>query len=172
MYLLLTCYTFLTIPFIVVYPLMKRITWWPQAFLGLTFNFGALIGWAAIEMVVSLSALILYISAIFWTLGYDTIYAHQDKEDDVKIGIKSTAIKFGSNSKLWVSFFYLISWLLLLLSFFIAHAGTLSMILLIIPALHLKRQIDEWDMKSQDSALKTFKSNKTYGLLVFICALL
>ena len=97
----------LSLPLIALYPAMKRITYWPQLFLGLTFNFGALMGWAAVTGELSAAPLFLYLGGIFWTIGYDTIYAHQDKEDDALAGIKSTALKFGNRSKLWVSGFYL-----------------------------------------------------------------
>ena len=90
----------------ILYPLMKRITYWPQLFLGLTFNIGVIIGFVSINGNISLSIFFLYLAGIFWTLGYDTIYAHQDREDDLRIGIKSTAILFGDNSKLWISAFY------------------------------------------------------------------
>ena len=90
---------------VAVYPLMKRITFWPQAFLGITFNWGVLVGFSAITGTLTPAALILYLAAVFWTLGYDTIYAHHNKEDDVLIGVKSTALKFGSASKIWVGVF-------------------------------------------------------------------
>lgn len=89
------------------YPLMKRITWWPQAFLGLTFNWGALMGWTAATGSLDAPALWMYAGCILWTLGYDTIYAHQDKEDDARVGIKSTALLFGAASRRWVGWFYL-----------------------------------------------------------------
>ena len=88
------------------YPLMKRVTYWPQAFLGLTFNWGALLGWAAVHGALAPPALALYAAGFFWTLGYDTIYAHQDKEDDVLVGVKSTALLLGSRSRVWIGLFY------------------------------------------------------------------
>ena len=94
---------------IVLYPFMKRITYWPQLFLGLTFNWGALLGWAAVKGGLGLSAAALYAAGIFWTLGYDTIYAHQDKEDDILIGVKSTALKFGAATGPWLIGFYAIT---------------------------------------------------------------
>src|SRR5690606_32175990 len=97
----------ISIAFIVAYPLMKRITWWPQLFLGLTFNFGALLGTAAAYGELPANAGWMYAAGIFWTLGYDTIYAHQDKDDDALVGIKSTARLFGKGSKAWVASFYL-----------------------------------------------------------------
>lgn len=155
----------LSLPFIVAYPLMKRITWWPQAFLGLTFNFSALIGWAAISDSLPLPAILLYVSCIFWTLGYDTIYARQDTEDDALMGIKSTALKFGDNAKLWVSGFYAAAFSLLFISVY-SVIGVYAFC--ITPAAtHLIWQILRWDLNTPASALSVFKSNRDYGLLVF-----
>ncbi|MBC6440973.1 MAG: 4-hydroxybenzoate octaprenyltransferase [Rhodospirillales bacterium] len=93
---------------VALYPLMKRLTYWPQLFLGLTFNWGALVGWTAMEGSLSLAPLMLYAGCICWTIGYDTIYAHQDKADDIKIGVKSTALRFGNRTKPIVSVFYVL----------------------------------------------------------------
>ena len=156
----------LSLPLIVLYPLMKRWTWWPQAFLGLTFNFGALMGWSAVTGALQLPALLLYVSGILWTLGYDTVYAYQDKEDDTLVGIKSTALKFGANSRLWVGGFYGMSWICLsgaaLLSF--GHAYVLAFLLP--AAAHLFLQLKNWNGDDAVSALRTFKSNRSYGLIV------
>src|SRR3546814_309561 len=95
-----------SMPLVLAYPLMKRVTWWPQAFLGLTFNWGALVGWAAMTGGLDPATFLLYAAGIAWTLGYDTIYAHQDKADDLLIGIKSTALKFGACTKPWLWAFY------------------------------------------------------------------
>lgn len=150
----------LSLAFVVTYPLMKRFTWWPQLFLGFTFNFGALLGWAAATGALSMTALILYVAGIFWTLGYDTIYAHQDKEDDALAGIKSTALLFGGKSKSWITGFYA------------AAAGLLTIALptpfMIVPALHFAWQIASWDMNDPASSLKIFKSNRDAGLLVLL----
>lgn len=106
-------YSMLALIPVCIYPFMKRITWWPQLFLGITFNLGAIIGWVAIRGQVELAAILLYIGSIAWTVGYDTIYAHQDKEDDAKIGVKSTALYFGKNTLYWLILFYgiaMLSW--------------------------------------------------------------
>ncbi len=162
---------FLTLPFIGLYPLMKRITWWPQVFLGLTFNFGALMGWTAITGEITAATLMLYMGAIFWTIGYDTIYAHQDKEDDAMAGIKSTALKFGAHSKKWVSSFYALSFTCFVYAYTMAHTYYASPYILsfIAVALHFIWQIRTWDIHDKESALKIFKSNKALGLLILLC---
>ncbi|MBS0273459.1 MAG: 4-hydroxybenzoate octaprenyltransferase, partial [Proteobacteria bacterium] len=101
---------------IVAYPFMKRITWWPQAWLGLTFNWGALMGFTALTGHLATPAIVLYIGCFFWTLGYDTIYAHQDKEDDALIGVKSTALLFGEMSSLWIAGFYIFAFVFISLA--------------------------------------------------------
>ncbi len=157
----------LSLPFIAVYPLMKRITWWPQAFLGLTFNFGALIGWAAATGGIALPALLLYAAGFFWTLGYDTIYAHQDIADDAAIGIKSSARRLGEKSKAAVALFYALCWLLLAAAFLAAHAGPVSLLALPAALLHLIWQLKTWTPDNPASALKIFRSNRDFGLIVW-----
>lgn len=159
---------FLSFPLIVAYPLMKRFTWWPQAFLGLTFNFGALMGWAAISGELTLPAALLYVSGVLWTLGYDTIYAHQDMEDDALAGIKSTALKFGAHSKSWVGGFYLFSWIGLCGAVFISGAHVYAPLMLVPAGLHLLVQLVLWDGAQPESALRVFKSNRNYGILVLL----
>ncbi len=156
----------LTIPLIAIYPFMKRITFWPQAMLGLTFNFGALMGWSAVMDTVSLPAVFLYIGACFWTLGYDTIYAHQDKEDDALIGIKSTALKFGEDSKKWVNGFYAAMLMSVALAFALSDVNLLALPGLALVAAHLFWQIGQWDMDDPASCLTVFKSNRDLGFLI------
>ena len=156
----------LTLPLIILYPLMKRITWWPQAFLGLTFNFGALMGWSAVTGGMALPALLLYAGGIFWTLGYDTVYAHQDREDDALAGIKSTALKFGAHSKIWVGGFYAAGFVLLCAGIILQNGFSFVSALLVLPALHLAWQIRTWNPADHASALSIFKSNTLFGLLV------
>lgn len=158
----------LSLMFVAAYPYMKRITWWPQAFLGLTFNFGALMGWGAATHHLGLAPLLLYIAGFFWTLGYDTIYAHQDKDDDALVGIKSTALLFGERSKFWVGIFYLASMVFLTLASIVAGSGLISLALLVLPAIHLMRQLMAWDIDDALSSLEVFKSNRTFGLLVLL----
>ncbi len=159
---------FLSLLFITTYPYMKRITWWPQAFLGITFNFGALMGYGAATHHLGWEPVMLYLAAFFWTLGYDTIYAHQDKKDDALVGIKSTALLFGQRSKFWVGLFYTATMLFLILSFWLAGFGLLSFALLILPALHFMWQLINWDIDDAEDSLEVFKSNRMLGLLVLL----
>ena len=150
----------------IFYPLMKRITYWPQLFLGITFNIGCLIGYAAIENQLNFQIIILYLSGIFWTLGYDTIYAHQDREDDLNIGIKSTAILFGNNTKQWIIIFYS-SMVLCLILFGLLHDQNIYyFILLIFVSAHLFSQIKRLNIENKDECLSVFKSNQYLGLMV------
>ncbi len=163
---------FMAVPLVVLYPLMKRWTWWPQAFLGLTFNFGALMGWAAINGVIGLPALLLYAGGFFWTMGYDTVYAHQDKEDDIAVGIKSTALLFGDKSRKFVALFYGLAMALVVTAFVVAGAGMVSLLLLTLPCAQLVWQLKNWQPDDQDSSLQMFRSNRDFGLLVVLAAVL
>ena len=153
---------------VVAYPYMKRITWLPQLFLGLTFNWGALMGWAAVREDLSSACIYLYISGILWTLGYDTIYAHQDKESDALVGIKSTARLFGDSSKFFVGLFYALSLLFLVIARYSREPGLLTPLLAALPAAQLIWQLRNWDMNDPQSCLKVFKSNQVYGLLALL----
>ncbi|MCB1529543.1 MAG: 4-hydroxybenzoate octaprenyltransferase [Rhodospirillales bacterium] len=157
-----------SITLIVIYPYMKRITFWPQAFLGLTFNFGALMGWAAVTDDLRLPALLLYAASIFWTLGYDTIYAHQDREDDAVVGVKSTALLFGSRSKIWVAGFFISCWILLCAAGWAAAPGSYIVHFLVPAGAHFFWQLYRWDMNDPASSLRIFKSNQYLGLLVLL----
>ena len=162
---------FAVLPLIIAYPLMKRITWWPQLFLGLTFNFSALMGWAAVTGELHPAAFLLYVSAIIWTVGYDTIYAAQDIEDDLMAGIKSTAIKFGSKAKIYVAWLYAAMMIILLKSFMMAGAGMIAYAALLTAAMHLYFQVKNWAPDNPASALYAFKSNFITGLLIFLAIL-
>lgn len=159
---------FLAMLFIIVYPLMKRITWWPQAFLGLTFNFGALMGWAAVTGALDIPALLLYAGGFFWTLSYDTIYAHQDKEDDIKIGIKSAALKLGPQTRPWLAVFMAASLALIFTAGLAAGKGPLFAALLLLPAAHMIWQWASLDINDPQGCLRRFKSNRDFGLLVLL----
>lgn len=158
----------LSLAFVIIYPSMKRITWWPQAFLGLTFNFGALIGWAAVTDDLDVAPVILYIAGFFWTLGYDTIYAHQDIEDDMQVGIKSTALRLGGESRKWIMRFYIATWLLIMMALISAHASGTSMLVLALAGAHLAWQLMRWNPASPQSSLRIFKSNRDFALIVLV----
>lgn len=158
----------LSLVFVATYPLMKRITWWPQAFLGLTFNFGALMGWAAITGDISLSATLLYIGGFFWTIGYDTIYAHQDIKDDALIGIKSTARLFGDKSRVFVGLFYTIAFLFFMFAIVEATNNIEPLYLCGVSGVILLYQILKWRTGDQENSLQMFKSNKEFGLLLLL----
>lgn len=162
---------FVSLVFVIAYPAMKRITWWPQAFLGLTFNFGALMGWTAVTGELSLVPVLLYSGGFFWTLGYDTIYAHQDIEDDVMAGVKSTARIFQEKSKIWVTGFYALC-TLLLLSAVILATGQIYSALITMPAFSiLLYQLFSWNLESKPSSLAMFKANALFGGLFFLSCL-
>lgn len=161
----------LTLPLIISYPLMKRVTWWPQFFLGITFNSGVLIGWAAVTGAVELPALLLYAGGILWTLGYDTIYAHQDKDDDALIGVKSTARRLGEHSRHWVAGFYAGAFALLALGYLLAGVG-LSGVLLLAAAAHMVWQVRTWDMNDPANSLRMFRSNRDFGLILLLATAL
>ena len=150
-----------------IYPLMKRITWWPQVFLGITFNWGALLGWMSVSNnFSSIYPLLLYIACIFWTIGYDTIYAHQDKDDDLLLNLKSSAIKLGENTKYAMLIFYSIFFiifaviLLNLSNSLIIHIAILSLLV------HLVSQIIYLDIDNSERCLKIFKSNNLLGIQI------
>jgi 4-hydroxybenzoate polyprenyltransferase len=149
-----------------LYPFMKRITYWPQLFLGFTFNWGALLGWAVVTGTLSPPAIALYAAGIFWTLGYDTIYAHQDKEDDILIGVKSTALKFGNATKPWTFGFYAATVGLIGSAGFFAGLGWPFYLGLGAGALHLAWQIKSLDITDPKNCLSRFKSNRDFGLIV------
>jgi len=148
------------------YPFMKRITYWPQLFLGITFNWGIVMAWASINNNVSQEIIILYIAAIFWTLGYDTIYGAQDMSDDEIIGVKSTAIKFKKNMKLFVATSYLTT-IFLVFYLFLEIQFVLSNILISFFAISLVYQIYNFKINNPTSCLNTFKINNFSGLLLF-----
>ncbi|KAF3675751.1 4-hydroxybenzoate polyprenyltransferase, mitochondrial isoform X1 [Capsicum chacoense] len=150
------------------YPLMKRFTFWPQAFLGLTFNWGALLGWAAIKGSIDPSVVLpLYASGVFWTLVYDTIYAHQDKEDDLKVGVKSTALRFGDSTKEWISGFGLACISSLALSGVNADIGWPYYAFLTAASGQLAWQIWTVDLSSRADCNRKFVSNKWFGVFIF-----
>ncbi|MBD1150480.1 4-hydroxybenzoate octaprenyltransferase [Pelagibacterales bacterium SAG-MED29] len=150
------------------YPFMKRITYWPQLFLGLTFNWGIIMAWTAINNNISYEIIVLYISAIFWTLGYDTIYGVQDVVDDEIIGVKSTAIKFKNNIKLFVSSCYLLTFSLVAYLFKENMGLNLFTLFLFMFFLSLIYQLKIFQKDNPNSCLKAFKTNNLSGLLIFL----
>ena len=157
---------------VAIYPFMKRITDWPQAFLGFTFNWGALLGWSAVTGELALAPLLLFAGSLFWTLGYDTIYAHQDKDDDAVIGVRSTARLFGGMTKRWVGLFYALAFLLLCAAGAVAGLGHLFLLAMLAVGAHLAWQVWRLDIDDPANCLAVFRSNRELGLCVFvaICA--
>jgi len=149
------------------YPFMKRITYWPQLFLGLTFNWGVVMAWVAITNNISIEIVILYTSAIFWTLGYDTIYGTQDVADDEIVGIKSTSIKFKNNIKLFVGLCYLISSALIIVLFYGKLGLNNFTLLMTVYILSLVYQVTKFNKDSPKKCLKAFKINNFSGLFLF-----
>lgn len=156
---------------VAIYPFMKRWTFWPQAWLGLTFNWGALMGWAAMTNDIGWPAIILYIGGIFWTLGYDTVYALQDSEDDALIGVKSTALKFGDQTPIAVGIFYWIFFLCLLGIGMLAKLSVFYYTVLVIAAVHLIAQLVILDIRDGHKCLRIFRSNIGFGWIVFAAML-
>lgn len=152
------------------YPLMKRVTFWPQFFLGLAFNWGALLGWAAVRTEIAPPAILLYVAGIFWTLGYDTIYAHQDRPDDPAAGIKSTARRLGLGSKPWLYGFYGGTIFFLGLSGHLIGLGWPFWVGLGLGAMQLVWQVASVDINDPPDCLRKFKSNRLFGWLIFFGA--
>jgi len=150
------------------YPFMKRITYWPQLFLGVTFNWGLIMGWSSISNNIRIEPIILYCAAIFWTLGYDTIYGLQDIQDDEIIGIKSTSIKFKNNVKIFVGICYTFFTLLFLTVFYMLETNNYFLLLSIPFILSLIYQVKSFNIKKPKTCLDAFKNNNLTGLLIFI----
>jgi 4-hydroxybenzoate polyprenyltransferase len=155
------------------YPFMKRITYWPQAWLGLTFNWGVLVGWVAVRGELELAALPLYLAGIFWTLGYDTIYAHQDKDDDALVGVKSSALALGRRTRPFVAVMYAVTFgLIVYTSVRVVMPGWPSLALLGAAGLHLIWQVATLDIDDAANCLRRFRSNRDFGLLILAALLL
>lgn len=161
-----------SIGLVAAYPFMKRVTWWPQAWLGLTFNWGALMGYAAIAGKLSVAAVFLYLSGVAWTLGYDTIYAHQDKEDDALIGVKSSARALGSRTVGALKLFYAFTIALAAAAGLAAGHSGAYIAFLAAPSAHFLWQIRSVDINNPANCLKVFKSNREAGLLILATLLL
>ena len=158
-----------SMPLAFTYPLMKRFTYWPQLFLGVTFNYGLLLGWTAIREEIDIIPILFYFGAIFWTLGYDTIYGYQDIKDDEIIGLKSTSIKFKSNEKKFLFICYSLLLILFLIGGYFMEFNNIYYFLAFIPFLHLFfYQMKIFNSKDSESCLRVFKSNNMFGLIIFL----
>ena len=151
---------------VAIYPFMKRVTYWPQAVLGLAFNWGALVGWDSIHGGLSLAPLLLYAGGISWTLAYDTIYAHQDKEDDALIGVKSTALKFGDRSIWWLALFFALAIGLIDAAVWVAGGSLISHVGIAAAAMQAAWQLARFDATNSARCLDLFRSNRNFGLII------
>jgi 4-hydroxybenzoate polyprenyltransferase len=162
---------FIAILPVAIYPFAKRFTWWPQFFLGIAFNWGVLLAFAASTNFVNWPCIILYFAGISWTLFYDTIYAHQDKEDDALLGVKSTAILFADRTKIWLFLFASLAAGLMIISFIISING-FQMFIAIIGAVffyfHMVWQVLKLDIQNSQNLLNKFRSNRNAGLIVVV----
>jgi 4-hydroxybenzoate polyprenyltransferase len=157
-----------SITVVLIYPFMKRITDWPQLFLGLAFSWGALMGWPVLFGHVPLASIALYLGTIFWVIGYDTIYAHQDKEDDILAGMRSTALLFGSKTKLALRILYGLALICFTIACIFAKTNLIAFLGILAGAAHMQWQIHRLDIDDGDECLALFKSNKLFGWLLFI----
>lgn len=151
---------------VAVYPFAKRFTYWPQLVLGLTFKWGALVGWAAVTGSLSLAAIVLYAGCVLWTIAYDTIYAHQDKDDDLMVGLKSTALRFGEATPRWLAAFYAGAVLLWAIAGLMAGAHIVFLLALGLVAVQLAWQVKTLDTQDAANCLARFKSNQLVGWLL------
>ena len=158
-----------SMPLAFTYPYMKRFTYWPQLYLGITFNYGLVLGWSSITENVSIIPIIFYLGAIFWTLGYDTIYGYQDLKDDEIIGVKSTSIKFKTNPKKFVGICYFITLSMICVTGLMMNFKYVFFIFMIIPLLHMFfYQIKNLNVKNNLNCLRIFKSNNMLGFIIYI----
>ena len=162
-----------SMPLAFTYPLMKRFTYWPQLFLGITFNYGLILGWTSVKGQIEIVPVLFYFGAIFWTLGYDTIYGYQDIKDDEIIGLKSTSIKFKGKAKQFLFICYSFLIILFITGGYFMKINNTYYFLTIIPFLHLFfYQLKTFKSENPSSCLKLFKSNNIFGLIIFLNILL
>jgi 4-hydroxybenzoate polyprenyltransferase len=152
---------------VAVYPFMKRLIDWPQLFLGISFSWGALMGWPAVFGRLDWAPVLLYAGGILWTIGYDTIYAHQDKEDDALVGVRSTARLFGPRTRPMLALFYTGATVLFAAAYVAAGLGVIAYVGLLVGAVHLAWQLAVVDIDDPDNCLMLFRSNRDYGWIVF-----
>ncbi len=158
-----------SMPLAFTYPLMKRFTYWPQLFLGITFNYGLILGWTSIKGQIDLVPILFYLGAIFWTLGYDTIYGYQDIKDDEIIGLKSTSIKFKGKPKNFLLTCYILVSIILIAGGYAMKFKYNYYLLSFVPIIHLLfYQMKIFNLNNPSSCLKAFKSNNLFGLIVFL----
>ncbi|HEX2803567.1 MAG TPA: 4-hydroxybenzoate octaprenyltransferase [Sphingomicrobium sp.] len=160
-----------SVALVAAYPFMKRITWWPQAWLGLVFSWGALVGWPAVTESLGWPALLLWFGSIAWVVGYDTLYAIQDKEDDALVGVKSSALRLGDKAALGVGLFYAVAVMLWGAALWSVRPDWLALVALVPAALHLANQALRADPRDGELALALFRANRTCGFLVFLAML-
>lgn len=153
---------------VAVYPFMKRLTNWPQLVLGLAFNWGALVGWTSVKGSLAPAPILLYAGSVLWTVGYDTIYAHQDKEDDLMLGLKSTALHFGEDTATWVGGFYASAIVLWGLAAFLSGTHLIFFVALALVSLQMAWQVTTLDTRDAQSCLRRFRSNRDVGIAVFL----
>ena len=156
---------------VAAYPFMKRITWWPQVWLGMVFSWGGLVGWLAVDPQFSWSMIALYVGTIFWVIGFDTIYALQDREDDALVGIRSSALRLGSNVAFGVLVFYLLALAAWAIAIWIIRPDYLALVALVPIAIHLFWQIATLKTDDGEDALNKFRSNRFAGFLMFLACL-
>ncbi len=155
------------LPIVALYPFVKRVSDWPQAVLGLAFNWGALMGWAAVLGRLDWAPAVLYAAAVAWTIGYDTIYAHQDREDDGVLGLRSTALKFGRATKPALALLYLLAWAGITAAGILANAGLVFLLGMALAGAQLAWQVVTLDIDDQENCLARFQSNRDFAVIVF-----
>ena len=156
---------------VAAYPFMKRVTWWPQAWLGLVFSWGALVGWPAVTGTLSWAPLLLWFGSIAWVVGYDTLYAIQDIEDDALVGVKSSARRLGDKAAVGIAVFYALAVALWGAAIWTVRPDWIALLTLVPVALHLANQALRADPRDGELALRLFRSNRTCGLLIFLAML-
>ncbi len=153
---------------VAIYPYMKRFTYWPQAVLGLAFNWGALMGWAAVKGSLDWPPILLYAGSVLWTIGYDTIYAHQDTEDDLMLGLKSTALTFGEDTPFWIGSFYVAALLLWIAAGFLAGTHLVFFFGVALVGLQMAWQVSTLDTNDAGNCLRRFRANRDVGAAIFL----
>lgn len=160
------------LPIVALYPFVKRFSSWPQLVLGLAFNWGALLGWTSVRGRLDWAAVVLYAGAVAWTVGYDTIYAHQDRDEDGVLGLKSTALRFGRATYAWVAVLYTLAFVAIMAAGIMAHAGLAFLVGMAAAAAQLAWQVATLNIGDPDNCLTRFRSNRDFGAIVFAAILI